>query len=156
MNTVRKIQIESLLASPKEVLAFGGRLSKILRPQDVVFLIADLGAGKTTLARGIIQAIIGENTDVSSPTYNLIHVWDGPKCQIWHADLYRLEEPAEVFALGLEEAFEHAITLVEWPDRMGQMAPENRLDICIEKTPKGRKVVLRPIGVQWKERFDEQ
>jgi len=156
MNTIHQIETELPLNSPEEMAEFGAKLAIMLRQQDVLFLIGDLGVGKTTLARGIILALLGKDADVSSPTYNLVHVWDGPECEIWHADLYRLQDPAEVLMLGLEDAFSHAITIVEWPDRMGKMAPENRLDICIEKTEDGRKIMLRAMGTKWKERLNEQ
>jgi tRNA threonylcarbamoyladenosine biosynthesis protein TsaE len=104
--------------SEAETEAFGARLAKILRAADVVFLIGDLGAGKTALARGVIRGLCGKEADVTSPTYTLVHVWDGPTCALWHVDLYRLQSPAHMQELGLEDVFCNGICLIEWPDRM--------------------------------------
>lgn len=144
-------QIE--LASPKKTLQFGEKLAGLLTPTDTVFLIGDLGTGKTTLAKGIIGALRGHSDDVTSPTYNLVHVWPYDGSEIWHVDLYRLDAPKQVAELGLEDAFGHHLCLIEWPDRMGEMAPAQRLDILFHKTKTGRKIVLRPMGQNWEQRL---
>lgn len=148
-------QTEYFFDSAEKLEAFGRRLAGIVGAGDVIFLIGELGAGKTTLARGIILSISKTAEDVTSPTYNLIHIWDGPNYPIWHADLYRLQEPAEVANLGLEDAFDSALSLVEWPDRMGEMAPAQRLDICLFHHDGGRKLTLRPHGQNWKQRLND-
>lgn len=129
--------------SPDEMANFGKRLARIVGIGDVLFLIGDLGTGKTTLAQGLIGELAIETSEITSPTYNLVHVYTAEKFEIWHADLYRLKGPEQVIQLGLEDAFSHALTLVEWPDRMGEMAPKNRLDIVIKKTENGRNIALR-------------
>src|SRR5689334_12245837 len=85
--------------------AFGARLAASLRVGDVVCLSGDLGAGKTTLARGAITAWTGVNEDAPSPTYTLVQTYDGPRGALWHVDLYRLNRPEEAWELGLEDAF---------------------------------------------------
>lgn len=87
----------------------------------------DIGAGKTHFARSLIQSLLRVPEDVPSPTFTLVQIYDGPKCEIWHSDLYRLSGPDEAVELGLEDAFETAISLVEWPDRLAELAPQNAL-----------------------------
>ena len=95
---------------------------------DVFALAGDLGAGKTAFARFFIQAMCGEATNVSSPTFNLLQTYPlpGEAHEIWHYDLYRIEHPSALIELGLDEALQH-ITLIEWPDRLGDM----RLPIAV-------------------------
>ena len=100
-----------------------------LGPGDVVLLGGGVGAGKTHFARCLIQSSLPVPEDVPSPTYTLVQSYAGPACEIWHADLYRLGDPAEVIELGLTEAFETAICLVEWPDRLGDLAPSTALTL---------------------------
>jgi len=138
----------------EEMQQFGSKLAKLLTAGDVVFLIGDLGTGKTTFAKGVISKICGADNNVTSPTFNLVHIWDGASFEVWHADLYRLDSPSQVMGLGLEEAFDHALCLIEWPDRMGEMAPASRLDICFLHHGKGRKVILRAMGKEWEQRLN--
>ena len=109
-------------------------VARILRPGDVILLEGPIGAGKTFFARGVIQAILGVAEDVPSPTFTLVQVYDGPRGDIWHCDLYRLTHPDEAIELGLEEAFEASICLVEWPDRLGSMRPDNALTLSFSIT----------------------
>ncbi|VAV88594.1 tRNA threonylcarbamoyladenosine biosynthesis protein TsaE [hydrothermal vent metagenome] len=149
-SNLRQIQ----LSSPEEMQQFGVKLARLLGPADTVFLIGDLGTGKTTLAKGIIGALSGNSDEVTSPTYNLVHVWPYGDLQIWHVDLYRLDAPKQVAELGLQDAFGQHLCLIEWPDRLGEMAPAQRLDILFTKTATGRSITLRPIGRNWQERLD--
>lgn len=126
-----------MLASEAETRTFGHRLARQLAPGDAVFLEGDLGAGKTTLARAIIETLTGV-TDATSPTFTLVQIYDlANGAQLWHADLYRLEHPDEIEELGLYDAFEEAITLVEWPERMGRWRPRNRIDIALTQPDNG-------------------
>lgn len=111
--------------------ALGARLAAMLRPGDIVALWGDLGAGKSTLARGLIQAAMGEEIEVPSPTFTLVQIYELPNYDLWHMDLYRLEKPEDVFELGIEDAFVEAVTVIEWPGRMGAYLPLHRLDIRI-------------------------
>ncbi len=131
-----------LLGSENEMLAFGAALAKASRAGDVIFLRGDLGAGKTTLARGFIQSLIAE-TDVPSPTYTLVQTYETPNVEIWHCDLYRLEQPDDILELGLLEAFETCICLVEWPERMGAYAPASHRSVKIEFDGSGRELTLK-------------
>ena len=94
-----------------DTLALGATLAEVVVPGDIIALTGDLGAGKTTLARGLIHALCGE-IEVPSPTYTLVQMYDTPKGEIWHCDMYRLEQPRDAYELGLIEAFDTAICLI--------------------------------------------
>lgn len=105
-----------------------------LQGGDVVALWGDVGAGKSTLARAIIHALCGANTNVPSPTFTLVQTYDtGQGFDIWHMDMYRLNAPEEAHELGIEEAFATECCLIEWPDKLGYILPKNRIDIMIEQ-----------------------
>jgi tRNA threonylcarbamoyladenosine biosynthesis protein TsaE len=102
-----------------------------LRKGDFLALAGALGAGKTTLARHIVQTLVpGE--EVPSPTFTLVQAYDAPGFRIAHADLYRLKTEREIIELGFDEALESGVLVVEWPDRMGSLMPADRLDIILE------------------------
>ncbi|QLC24258.1 tRNA (adenosine(37)-N6)-threonylcarbamoyltransferase complex ATPase subunit type 1 TsaE [Parasphingopyxis algicola] len=111
---------ELILADEQATLAFGARIASILRPGDAIALFGDLGAGKTTLARGILQAF-GLETEAPSPTFAIVQPYEPPETRIpvWHIDLYRLEDPEEALELGLDEARREVAMLIEWPERLG-------------------------------------
>ncbi len=119
-------------ASEEETLALGERLARELPSRQVVLLIGQLGAGKTTLAKGIVKGLgAGSPEEVSSPTFTLIHEY-GRDGRVFHVDLYRLEQPRELATLGLEDLFEReAVVLVEWGERFPQILPTERTEIRI-------------------------
>ncbi len=127
--------------SEKGMLEFGAALASVLAKGDVLALTGDLGAGKTTLARGIIQGLCGD-IEVPSPTYTIVQNYDAPKFELWHCDLYRLEKPDDIFELGLFEAMEECVCLIEWPDRMGEHLIRTALTIDIQFQGDGRDVTL--------------
>ncbi|MEM1075487.1 MAG: tRNA (adenosine(37)-N6)-threonylcarbamoyltransferase complex ATPase subunit type 1 TsaE [Pseudomonadota bacterium] len=100
-----------------------------LRPGDCVLLEGAVGAGKTHFARHLIQSVLIEPEDVPSPTFTLVQIYETRHGPVWHADLYRLSSTYEIEELGLTEAFETAICLVEWPDRLGDLAPDEALSL---------------------------
>jgi tRNA threonylcarbamoyladenosine biosynthesis protein TsaE len=137
---------EIVLADPAATMALGRRLGACLTLGDVVCLSGDLGAGKTTLARGAIEAWTGEPQEAPSPTYTLVQTYQGAKGELWHVDLYRLKRAEEAFELGLEDAFVQAACLVEWPDRIAGLLPRDRLDIELETCGEGRLAKLAGRG----------
>jgi tRNA threonylcarbamoyladenosine biosynthesis protein TsaE len=117
--------------SEAETIALGQKLARELPPRGVVLLIGNLGAGKTTLAKGIVSGLGAAAADeVSSPTFTLIHEYG--EGRVYHVDLYRLEEPREVATLGLEEIFERdGLVLIEWGERFPRLLPAERTEIRI-------------------------
>lgn len=115
----------------------GQHLARLLRPGDVLLLTGDLGAGKTALARSIIQTLSGAAVEVPSPTFTLVQTYDTDRAPVWHFDLYRLDDPDEVEELGWDEVRDDGIALVEWPDRLGPLTPKDRLHIALSVTAEG-------------------
>ncbi|HZY55988.1 MAG TPA: tRNA (adenosine(37)-N6)-threonylcarbamoyltransferase complex ATPase subunit type 1 TsaE [Reyranella sp.] len=123
--------------------ALGATLAARLKPGDVVGLKGDLGAGKTTLARAIIRAAAADpDLIVPSPTFTLVEVYDTPRGSYWHFDLYRLDDPQQVYELGWEEALAEGIVLLEWPERLGRLLPQH-LSVTLElASDDGRRALL--------------
>ena len=121
-------------------------------------------AGKTHFARNLIQSLMAEPEDVPSPTFTLVQAYDTPSGEIWHCDLYRLSAAEEVDELGLTEAFDTAICLVEWPDKLGPLAPRGALTLTFETDPNNTRIppcdpvldCLRNGWKNWRELHDEQ
>jgi tRNA threonylcarbamoyladenosine biosynthesis protein TsaE len=130
--------------------AFGARIAGRLRPGDVVALSGGLGAGKTTLARGIIAAL-GHVGEVPSPTFTIVETYTPPavRLPLVHADFYRLERPGEADELGLDDYREGAALLAEWPEHAGGFASEpGCLAIALEIHGGGRRAIVEP-GEDW-------
>jgi len=124
---------------------------------DVIALWGGLGAGKTTFARSFIHGRRGGESvaEVPSPTFNLVQVYELPDAPVWHFDLYRLTDPEDAWELGIEEAFATAIALIEWPDRLGYLLPEERLDVELQAGSEAtaRRARLRGHG-GWAKRLE--
>jgi tRNA threonylcarbamoyladenosine biosynthesis protein TsaE len=142
------------LPDPDATAALGAALAPLLREGDVVALSGTLGMGKTALAQGLLAAL-GETGEVSSPTFTLVHIYTPPHapCPIWHCDLYRLESPDDMLELGLDEAFDSAITVIEWPERAGALLPRGALRIRLEPDSDGRMATLDG-GTAWQARLE--
>ena len=137
-----------LLSDMGATLALGRVLSGELHRGDFVGLIGPLGAGKTTLARGLIQALQhgGEPEEVVSPTFTLVQSYDMPGLTITHFDLYRIEEQRDIVELGLDDALDLGSVLVEWSDRLGGDMPQDRLDVELMMTDLSRHARLTGHG----------
>jgi len=146
-------QMAVILDCPDEtsLRALGARLAQMLRAGDAIALQGGLGAGKTTFARGLIAAYAGIG-EVPSPTYTLVQTYDSGPLPVWHYDLYRLEDAADLTELGWDETAD-GIVLVEWPERAGTRLPKWRLDVTIDFQGEGRRVTLEPHGEGWQTRL---
>lgn len=136
------------LATDDDTTRLGQTLAPLLAAGDTVLLSGPIGAGKTHLARALIQARLGRAEDVPSPSFTLVQTYDAGEVEIWHADLYRLSQPDEVWELGLDHAFATAICLVEWPDRLGSHLPPDAVSITLSHDGEGRlATVTGPAGL---------
>ena len=131
-------------------------LAALVRRGDVIALHGDLGAGKTAFARFLIQAL-GVKDEVPSPTFTLVQTYpvEGRDFDsVWHFDLYRIGDPDEVVELGMDEAFDTGVTLIEWPERMGADLPEDRLSIRLSLVEDRRTMTLSG-GASWAGRLPQ-
>ena len=133
------------LADETATAALGASLAPIVRPGDVIGLSGPLGAGKTTLARGLIATLTGVK-EAPSPTFALVETYETPTFSLWHFDLYRLEKPEEAWELGLEEAFGSGAALIEWPERIAAFLPKDMLLIRLDPDKGTRRARLRGGG----------
>ena len=141
--------------SPEETGELAQAFGAILRPGDQILLEGPVGAGKTHFARCLIQSMLGWAEDVPSPTFTLVQTYDTAGSAIWHADLYRLTSTHEIEELGLIDAFHDAICLVEWPDRLGPLAPADALEISLSPGTEedSRRLTAEWSGGDWAEKL---
>src|SRR6056297_3692445 len=153
MEPPETIRAEIPLPGPAATEALGTRLAALLRAGDTVLLSGPIGAGKSHLARAILQARMRREgapvEDVPSPTYTLVQPYALPGGEVWHADLYRLSGPEEAVELGLDTAFGTVLCLVEWPDRLGDLAPAEALRIALAPEGEGRRATLCARDPRW-------
>lgn len=126
-----------LIFSVEEMQQLAIKLSGVLEGDECITLQGDLGAGKTTFIRALIEALNQDGVGVISPTFNLLQTYDvmlenGKKSVIWHYDLYRLEEPEEIEELALDDALDRGITIIEWPEMVMPWLPKDRIGIVID------------------------
>jgi tRNA threonylcarbamoyladenosine biosynthesis protein TsaE len=132
--------------------ALGHRLAAALRPGDVVALYGDLGAGKTTLARGILRGL-GFEGDVASPTFPIVQPYEDLRPPVWHVDLYRIENPAEIEELALDEALEDGVLVIEWPERLGGRLWPHALRLTLTREGQGARALTAQVPAAWGERW---
>lgn len=140
------------LTSPEETAALARQIGAQLMPGDVLLLQGEIGAGKTHFARSLIQSLLETPEDIPSPTFTLVQTYEGASGEIWHADLYRLTSPDEVVELGLTDAFEDAICLIEWPDRLAELTPASALTLAFAMGADAdqRSLILSTSNPRWK------
>jgi tRNA threonylcarbamoyladenosine biosynthesis protein TsaE len=120
--------------SAEETTAFGRALVDLLAPPKLVLLRGDLGAGKTTLIKGIAAGFqAASEDDVTSPTFTLVHEYRGPQVTIYHVDLYRVDSPRELETLGLDDLLDNGLVLIEWGEKFPRFARDRDVEITIER-----------------------
>ena len=138
-----RANISFLLPDESATLALAQRLAMQLRPGMVIYLLGDLGAGKTTLVRGVLNAL-GYGGRVKSPTYTLLEPYRAGKLDLRHFDLYRLQDEAEWETAGFRDEFDgHNIFFIEWPERAQGLIPRADVEIALEILQDGRKAEIR-------------
>lgn len=140
------------LDGPEATEAFGRRLATQLRVGDVIALFGELGAGKTTLARGILAGL-GHEDDVASPTFPIVIPYDDLRIPAWHVDLYRIEDPAEIVELALDEALGEGVLIVEWPERMGRDLWPDSLRLTLRREGEGTRALTAEVPAAWETRW---
>ena len=134
------------LADASATAALGARIASLLQAGEAVCLFGGLGAGKSTLARGLIRFLTTPTEDVPSPTFTLVQTYETTDFTLAHFDLYRLKDASEAYEIGLEEALDEGAAVIEWPERLGGALPPDRLDIVLEVEGDGRVARLTPHG----------
>ncbi len=145
-----------MLAGEADMLAFGHRLAALARIGDVIALEGGLGAGKTTLARGILEGL-GLEEEAPSPSFAIVQPYDIPdvKLPVAHVDLYRLDGPEEAGELALDDYLTDSLLIVEWPDRMGEGAWPDALRFHIAMEPDGARRLTADVPDAWTERWSQ-
>jgi len=140
---------DGVLSSPRETDSFGHTIGKVLRRGDVLALVGELGAGKTALVRGIVAGLGGSVASVTSPTFMLVHEYQG-RLPLIHLDLYRLKRVDEAESIGLSACFtDEAVTAIEWADRFPGLFPADHLEVrLIHRTRTTRMVRLEAQGAR--------
>lgn len=147
------------VSSPEETALLAARVGAQVSAGDVIALWGDLGVGKTAFARGLIRDLTSPEEEVPSPTFTLVQIYEpSAAAPLWHFDLYRLTGPEEIWELGFDDALEEAVSLIEWPERLGRQLPMRRLDVelCFDPAagPTARGVRLVGRGPDWARRVE--
>ena len=134
-GTAGRLLSEVITQSAEETVAFGRTLADLLTPPKLVLLRGDLGAGKTTLVKGIAAAFdAAAEEDVTSPTFTLVHEYRGPRANLYHIDLYRIDTPRELDTLALEDLrSENSVLLIEWGEKFPWILTERDVEISLER-----------------------
>lgn len=142
------------LADLEATLALGARLAELARPGDVIALSGDLGAGKTSIARGLLAAL-GLEEEAPSPSYAIVQPYAPPEVRfpVMHVDLYRIEHPDEAEELGLDDARDDSLLIVEWPERLGEAAWRDALWLTLETLPDGARALTARVPPAWESRW---
>ena len=145
-------ELDLTLEDPAATARLGLCLSGALRAGDVVALSGQLGAGKSVLARGIIASLCPDEADIPSPTFTLVQTYEPENgVPLMHFDLYRLEAAEDALDLGIEDAFVEAVSLIEWPERLGPWLPRQALQVTLRPDPANPNARLAHLsgGSRW-------
>ncbi len=138
---------ERVLENTEATLDFGRVLATVLKVGDIIALSGALASGKTTLTRGLLQGLgLPQSSDVPSPSYTLMQYYDTPplRLAVWHIDLYRLNTETDVLGLGLDDIYEDAVTVIEWPERMTALLPQGTFEFALDILPDGQRLLRYP------------
>ncbi len=143
-----------LLSDPQASLAFGATLAAAARPGDLIALVGPLGAGKTSIARGLLAAL-GLQEEAPSPSFAIVQPYDPPEVAfpVLHVDLYRIENVAELAQFGLDEAREDSLLLVEWPELGGVDRWPDALILSLAVGADGQRRLTARVPASWKDRW---
>ena len=148
---------EVYLANLEQTQIIASKLAKIVSPNDVITLSGNLGAGKTTFIQYFIKNLSTEEIEITSPTFNLLHIYKLLNLEIWHFDLYRLKTPDEVYELGIESAFVQGLSIIEWPEIIQDILPKDRLELNLSFSFKDDARILTMKGCgRWASILREQ
>ena len=140
-----------ILRTSDETAAVGAALARVVRAGEVITLAGPLGVGKTSLARGLINAL-GHQSDVPSPSFAIVQPYEELDPPIWHVDLFRIEDRAEIEELGLDAAAD-AVLLVEWPDRAGEAAWPDALALSLDFASNSDRILTAKVPPSWEGRW---
>jgi tRNA threonylcarbamoyladenosine biosynthesis protein TsaE len=143
-----------ILGNAEATAAFGAKLAKVAREGDVITLSGPLGVGKTELARGFLEGL-GHKGEVPSPSFAIVQPYEELNPAVWHVDLYRIEDSAEIEELGLDAAT-GAVLLVEWPDRATTKMWPNALGLSLELEQDGERILTAKVPPSWEDRWPPQ
>ncbi|HZR64045.1 MAG TPA: tRNA (adenosine(37)-N6)-threonylcarbamoyltransferase complex ATPase subunit type 1 TsaE [Terriglobales bacterium] len=143
INSLDQMLREYTTNSPDETIAVGRELASLLTPPKLVVLTGDLGAGKTTLVKGIAQGFqAAAEEDVTSPTFTLIHEYRGPSATLYHIDLYRIDTSRELDTLALDDLMtDNSVLLIEWGEKFERLQKERDVEIVLERASNDRRKI---------------
>jgi tRNA threonylcarbamoyladenosine biosynthesis protein TsaE len=136
----------------KAMTAFGRKLAKLIKAGDVVTLSGPLSAGKTTLVRGLLSGL-GHKDEVPSPSFALVQPYESLKPPVWHVDLYRIEDSSDLDELGLDDAGEEGVLLIEWPEHAGDNGWPRALALSLEVMEDGARALTVGVPAAWEGRW---
>ena len=149
-------EFRCLLETPEKTHDFAAELASLCQAGDCILLYGEVGAGKTTFARGFIRSIAEVAEEIVSPTFTLVQTYPVKgEGAVWHFDLYRLKHQSELLELGLEEALSGGIILIEWPELAISHLPDTSLSVRLETKGQGRIVVISGDSKVWQDKLEK-
>lgn len=155
-HDTRKVKIETM--SAEQTQEFGRHLAKKLAAGDIICFYGDLGAGKTTMIKGIADGLQVKSDYVHSPTFTLMNVYEHGRIPLYHFDMYRIEKPEQLFDIGYDEfLYGNGVSVIEWSEKFGSLLPQERLEIHLEhKGEEKRGILIKAFGVRYENLVETQ